>query len=110
MEGRGAGVTGAFAGSGGGQMAEIVYHAAILNLLCKTHPSNRTKQACDSTEPKNVLLGSANNVEPIYLSNYTKRDVATARIENRRDLRGHIDKAKTGGLLNQTASDGSVRR
>lgn len=89
-------------------MAEIVYHAAILNLLCKTQSSNRTKQACDSTELS--LPESANNVEPIYLSNYTKRDVVTARIENRQDLRIHIDKAKTGALLNQILLDGSVQR
>lgn len=101
-------VTGALAGSGGDQMAEIVYHAAILNLLCKTQPSNRTKQAYDSTELP--LPESANNVEPIYLSNYTKRDVVTARMENRQDLRIHIDKAKTGALLNQILLHGSVQR
>lgn len=93
-------MTGALASSRGGQLAEIVYHGAILNLLCKTQPSNRTKLVCDSTELS--LQEITNNVEPIYLSNYTKRDVVTARIENRQDLRIHIDKAKkTGALLNQ---------
>lgn len=100
-------MTGASVGSGGGQMAEIVYHAAILNLLCKTQPSNRTKQVCDSTELS--LPESANMVEPIYLSNYTKQDVVTARIENRQDLHIHINKAKRGALLNQILLDGSAQ-
>lgn len=100
-------MTGALVGSGGGQIAETVYQTAILNLLCKTQPSNCTKQAC-STELS--LPESANNVELIYLSNYTKQDVVTAKIENRQDLRIHIDKAKTGALLNQILLDGSVQR
>lgn len=33
----------------------------------------------------------------------------TARIENRQDLRIHVDKAKTGALLNQILLEGSVQ-
>lgn len=37
----------------------------------------------------------------LFFSNYTERDVVTARIGNGQDLCIHTRKAKTGALLNQ---------